>query len=125
VFLLLLAWIAGACSAWYVLRKKNAWIPAGIGAAIVLVNLSNLPQEHYGTLPVYFVAALVFIGTEPFADAERMVREEFRPWRARVRMVCGFGAGLSVMAMIAANGGASGSIDRVGFDASGKLSEQS
>jgi transglutaminase-like putative cysteine protease len=121
VFLLLLAWIAGAFSAWYLLRKKNAWIPAGIGAAIVLVNLSNLPQEHYGILPVYFVAALVFIGLNHLqTQREWFERNSARGARGSGWFVTSV-LGLSLMAMIAAMVAPQGSIDRVGFDASGKL----
>jgi transglutaminase-like putative cysteine protease len=45
VFLVALTWIAGYVSAWYLVRKRNPWPGAAMGALVVLVNLSNLPDS--------------------------------------------------------------------------------
>ncbi len=62
LFLLLTTWLIGAFSTWFLLRKRNAWLPAGLGALVLLVNLSNLPPDSYRILPVYLVASLILIG---------------------------------------------------------------
>ena len=62
IFLVAVIWIAGVYSTWSVLKKGNAWIPAGLGATILLINLSNLSPENYVILPVYMAVAFILIG---------------------------------------------------------------
>lgn len=61
-FLVLLSWVLGIISVWLVLHKRNAWVPTGLGALTVLVNLTYLPEESYFYLPLYVGAALLLVG---------------------------------------------------------------
>ncbi len=56
VFLTVLTWMIGYISTWYLVRKGNACIGAGLGAVVVLVNLSNLPGSYYAFFGAYFLA---------------------------------------------------------------------
>ena len=62
MFLSLVVWVIGFVSTWYVLRRRNAWVAAGLGTLAVLVNLSNLPREDYRSLPVFLLVAMLLIG---------------------------------------------------------------
>ena len=61
VFLIILTWIVGYISAWYLVRKGNAWVGVALGAVIVLVNLSNLPGSYYFFFGGYFLAAALLV----------------------------------------------------------------
>ncbi len=61
VFLVALTWIAGAVSIWALVRRRNAWVGVIAGAAVMVVNLSNLPEHYYYFLGVYFLAAMFYI----------------------------------------------------------------
>lgn len=69
IFLLFVTWVSGAVSTWLMLLKDNAWLPAGIGAAIILVNLSNLSSDYFIILPVYLGIALIMIGVTRFSSS--------------------------------------------------------
>lgn len=62
VFLLLVTWTIGFVAAWFILRRQNAWMAVSLGATVILVNLSNLPKEHYYFFPIYFLAAALLLG---------------------------------------------------------------
>ena len=62
MFLILVVWIIGFVSTWYVLRRQNVWVAVGLGTLAVLVNLSNLPREDYLFLPGYLLVAMLLIG---------------------------------------------------------------
>jgi transglutaminase-like putative cysteine protease len=62
IFIVVVIWVAGAYSTWLILRKENVWIPAGLGAIILLINLSNLSPDNYIILPVYMAVAFILIG---------------------------------------------------------------
>ncbi|MFC1908261.1 DUF4129 domain-containing transglutaminase family protein [Chloroflexota bacterium] len=66
-FLVIAIWIAGYLSTWYILRRQNPWMAICLGAVIILVNLSNLPQWYHYFLPIYLVAALLLIGQTSLA----------------------------------------------------------
>jgi transglutaminase-like putative cysteine protease len=61
VFLVLVTWIFGYLATWYLVRKKNAWVGASLGALVLLVNLSNLTDRYVLYLPLYLVFAALFI----------------------------------------------------------------
>ncbi len=61
VFLAAVIWVTGYLSAWFALRRKNAWIGVGLGGLVVVVNLSNLPMHYYVYFGYYFVAAVFFV----------------------------------------------------------------
>jgi transglutaminase-like putative cysteine protease len=60
-FLVFLTWLMGYLSAWFLLRKKNAWVAFGLGALVILVNLSNLPARYYWYFGFFMVAAAFLI----------------------------------------------------------------
>ncbi|MBI2329353.1 MAG: hypothetical protein HYU85_06945 [Chloroflexi bacterium] len=62
VFLIFVTWITGYISTWFILRRQNAWVAVSLGAIIILVNLGNLPQQHYTFFFLYLFLALVLIG---------------------------------------------------------------
>lgn len=62
VFLALFTWAIAYISAWYLMRKKNPWVGVLLGTAAILVNLSNLTEEHYRFFALYLVAAALLIG---------------------------------------------------------------
>ncbi len=70
-FLAFLTWVVGYVSTWFVLRKKNAWVAVCLGAVVVLVNLSNLPDSYYFFFGLYFIAAIFLI------TQTRMVRQHY------------------------------------------------
>lgn len=61
IFLVLLTWVMGYVSSWFILRRKNAWVAVCLGAVVILVNLSNLPDRYYFFFGLYFVAAMFLI----------------------------------------------------------------
>ena len=62
-FLILGAWLIGYMSTWFMVRKHNAWVAIFLGAAVILLNLNNLPAfEYYRFFPVYVLAAVLLIG---------------------------------------------------------------
>jgi transglutaminase-like putative cysteine protease len=75
-FLALLSWVLGFLSIWLVLQKRNAWVPAGLGALTVLVNLTYLPEQHYFYLPLYLGAALLLVGHTALVDQQGWFRRK-------------------------------------------------
>ncbi len=61
VFLALLVWIIGYVSAWFILRRRNAWVAVSLGAVVILVNLSNLPDKYYYFFGLYFLMAVLLV----------------------------------------------------------------
>jgi len=61
VFIVFATWIIGYLSTWFVLRKRNAWVAASLGAAAILVNASNLPEGQYASFFVFFIAGLLLL----------------------------------------------------------------
>jgi hypothetical protein len=122
VFIMLVTWAAGAISIWFVLRKRNAWVPAALGAGVLLVNLSNLPEEHYRILPVYLLAALIFVGFNSLASQRAWFRENGGryPKRGIVYSLISIVV-ISILAVSGAWFMPETGVDRVGFDASGQL----
>ncbi len=74
MFLVLVTWVIGAASAWYVMKRRNPWVVAVLGAVMVLVNLSNLPREEHFFLPVYLVAAVLLVGQVNLARQGALLR---------------------------------------------------
>lgn len=62
MFLILVTWLIGFISTWFIMRRRNAWIAAILGTVMLFVNLGNLPHENYYFLPLFFAAALVMLG---------------------------------------------------------------
>ncbi len=62
VFLIFFTWITGYISTWFLLRRQNAWVAILLGTITVLVNLSNLSEQHYTIFCFYILAALFLIG---------------------------------------------------------------
>ena len=55
VFLLIVTWIAGYLSTWFVLRHNNAWLAVLTGLVIIIINLSSLPAVHF----IFFIFFLL------------------------------------------------------------------
>ena len=63
VFLILVTWIIGYLSTWFILQRRNAWVTIALGALMVMVNLNNLPsKEYYHFFPVYVLTAVLLLG---------------------------------------------------------------
>jgi transglutaminase-like putative cysteine protease len=78
VFITFLVWITGYISTWSLLRRQNAWVGVCLGAAVVLVNLSNLPSRYYFFFIIYFfVAALLVAQTRIFRQSPDSERASF------------------------------------------------
>jgi transglutaminase-like putative cysteine protease len=60
-FIVLLTWLMGYFSTWLLRRRQNAWLAVCLGALIIVVNLSNLPEDYYYFFGIYFVAAVCLI----------------------------------------------------------------
>jgi hypothetical protein len=61
IFLVLVTWVFGYVSLWFLLKRRNAWVGASLGALVILVNLSNLTDSYYFYLFFYFIAAVLLI----------------------------------------------------------------
>lgn len=70
-FLVLLIWVMGYFSAWFIIRRENAWVAVCLGAVVIIVNLSNLPDKYYFFFGIYFVLAIFLI------TWSRMVKQHY------------------------------------------------
>lgn len=61
IFLILSTWVIGYVSTWFTLRKQNAWVAVSLGAAIILINLSNLTEKYYTFFLLYLLAAMLLL----------------------------------------------------------------
>ncbi len=59
--LTLISWLLGFVSAWFILRKRSAWLPVILGMVVLLVNLTNLPRDMYYFFPLYCLSAILTI----------------------------------------------------------------
>jgi transglutaminase-like putative cysteine protease len=67
MFLIIITWLIGCVSVWFVLKKKNVWVTVALGAVVLLFNLSNLPNNYYYFLPFYIFVALLLVFQVNFA----------------------------------------------------------
>ena len=75
MFLVVVTFLAGFISTWFILKKQNVWIAVSAGAIMVLVNLSNLPRQHYYFLPVYLLIALLLIAQANLARRDAVLQK--------------------------------------------------
>lgn len=61
VFLSLLTWIAAYISAWFILRRQNAWVAVSLSTVILMVNLSNLPDGYFYFFGLFIIAAVLLV----------------------------------------------------------------
>lgn len=61
MFLIIVTWLIGFLSVWFILRKRNVWITVFLGALMLLININNLPYDYYYFFPLYLFMALVLI----------------------------------------------------------------
>lgn len=78
VFLTFLTWLMGYLSAWFFLRRRNAWVAAILGALVILVNLSNLPGGYLWYFGLFFVAAAFLIVQARLARGRTLAGEGAR-----------------------------------------------
>ncbi|MDP2731376.1 MAG: transglutaminase domain-containing protein [Dehalococcoidales bacterium] len=62
VFLIFSTWMMSYLSTWFLLRRQNAWVAVSLSAVAILVNLSNLPREHFTFFFVYLLAVMLLLG---------------------------------------------------------------
>ena len=67
MFLILVTWVIGFISTWFLVRRQNAWVAVVAGAVTILINLSNLPPENHYFLPVYMLVAMLLLGQASLA----------------------------------------------------------
>ncbi len=75
MFLVLIIWLIGFVSTWFILRKRNVWIAVFLGTVAILVNLGNLPRSDYYLFPIYLLVALLLIGQANLARQEDLFRK--------------------------------------------------
>ena len=61
IFLVFFTWMFGYLSTWFILRRRNAWAVVTLGAIIILINLSNLPDKYYGFFFLYLLTAMLLV----------------------------------------------------------------
>lgn len=61
VFLSFLIWLMGYFSMWYLIRRRNPWIAVCLGTVVIIINLSNLPEDYYYFFGLYFTAVIFLI----------------------------------------------------------------
>jgi transglutaminase-like putative cysteine protease len=74
IFLTFLTWVMGYISTWFILQKRNAWVAVSLGAAAILVNLSNLPNSYYVFFGCYFLAAMLLIAQNHIAKRYSLLK---------------------------------------------------
>ena len=79
LFLIIVTFLTGFFSTWFILRKRNVWVAITIGTVMILVNLSNLPRNYYYFLPIYLLAALLLIGQANLARQDALLKK----WKVR------------------------------------------
>ncbi|MBI2848271.1 MAG: transglutaminase domain-containing protein [Chloroflexi bacterium] len=73
--LVLSTWIIGYISAWLLVRRQNIWVAISLGAAVIIINLGNLPVQHYTSFPLYVLAAILVIGQKSLARHQNNFRQ--------------------------------------------------
>jgi transglutaminase-like putative cysteine protease len=98
VFLALFTWAMAYTAAWYLMRKRNAWVGVLLGAAAMLVNLSNLADEHYRFFAIYMAAAALLIGQVTLAKHYSGLKK----WGARygARNALGFLVSVIILSVV-------------------------
>jgi transglutaminase-like putative cysteine protease len=61
VFITFLAWVIGYLTAWFILKKNNAWMAISLGLVVIIVNLSNLPDRYYFFFPLFFIVTALLM----------------------------------------------------------------
>lgn len=62
VFLLVITFATAFIATLFLLKKRNAWIAVFFSASIVLINLSNLSEQHYTYFYYWIFAVLLLVG---------------------------------------------------------------
>jgi transglutaminase-like putative cysteine protease len=61
VFITFLTWVIGYLTAWFILKKNNAWMAISLGLVVIIVNLSNLPDKYYFFFPLFFIVTALLM----------------------------------------------------------------
>lgn len=59
--LVILTWLTGYLSTWFVLRHNNAWVAVISGTLIIIANLGNLPGKYYFFFVLFTLAAVSLV----------------------------------------------------------------
>jgi hypothetical protein len=77
IALAFLTWMAGYLAAWFILRRRNAWVAVILGLLIIVVNLTNLPDKNYLFFTLYFLAAVLLIIITRIAKQQSIAGHRF------------------------------------------------
>ena len=122
LFLMFATWLIGAISTWSILQKKNAWLPAGLGALVVILNLSNLSPLAYRILPVYLAVALILIGITHLSQVRDSLSAKGGKYPGRTtRYFLVSALIITVAASLFSWFVPARAVEQVGFDASGRM----
>jgi len=61
IFLIIVTWMIGFLSVWFILSKRNAWVTVFLGALMLLININNLPYDYYYFFPLYLFMTLILL----------------------------------------------------------------
>ena len=97
-FLSGLTWIMGYLATWYLIKRRNPWVAVVLGTVVVLINLSNLPDNYYYFFGLFFIAAIFLV------TWTRMLKQHYaldRPRGAITRNLLSLGAVLTCIVIVA------------------------
>ena len=97
-FLSGLTWIMGYLATWYLIKRRNPWVAVVLGTVVVLINLSNLPDNYYYFFGLFFIAAIFLV------TWTRMLKQHYaldRPRGAVTRNLLSLGAILTCIVIVA------------------------
>ncbi len=75
IFLTFFVWIMGFVSAWFILRRQNAWIAVALGTLTILVNLNNLTADYYRFFFLFLLAAMLLVSQTYLAGLRYWFKE--------------------------------------------------
>jgi transglutaminase-like putative cysteine protease len=61
IFITYLTWSIGYLTAWFLIKRNNAWMAISLGLVVVIINLSNLPDKYYLYFPLFFTATALLM----------------------------------------------------------------
>ena len=125
MFLVLIAWMIGYISTWFILRKQNVWLSVLAGTVAILVNLSNLPRDDYYLLPIFLLVVMLLIGQANLAKQDSWFRKRGSRYPSRgIIYLASTILGISVFAVAIAWYIPELPVDRIGLTAGGDSSEE-
>ncbi len=89
MFLIIITWLIGFLSVWFVLKKRNVWVAVFLGTVMLLVNINNLPYDYYYFFPLYLFISLVLIFQVNLTKQKELFRNrgDKKPFRNLVYLI--------------------------------------